>query len=130
MFYRYYSKFRPISIGTYPKNDYYINHCNFNERHMCEDIQDYAWGFLEYSKPLTPEEIINYDLIDANKKWFYGVMAITNNETLKTIVKKYKNEYATTKPDQLVAHGKYHDRIVYWFESEEEAENMIKEYSN
>lgn len=128
--YRYYSKYRPVSIGTYPKNDSYVGHINFNERKWFDDVNEYAWGYLEYSEPLTPEEIINYDLIDGNKKWFYGVTTITDNETLKTIAKKFQNVYASAEPDRLEAHGKHYDRLVYWFESEEEAENMIKEYSN
>lgn len=127
--YRYYSKFRPVSIGTFPKNENYIGFHNYNDRKFCDDIQDNAWGYVEYSHPLTSEEIINYDLIDANKRWFYGVIAITNNETFDTTVKKYKNIFATVKPDELEAHDKHYERIIYWFETAEEAEEMIKEYS-
>ena len=128
MIYRYYSKLRPISYNTYPKNDNYIGFKNFDDRIFCEDVKDWTWGYVEYSERLSDRDIFDYDLIDASKRWFYGVIAITNKETLKTIAKKYKNEFCSSMPEQLQADSKHYERIVYWFETEEEANQMIAEY--
>jgi len=128
MIYRYYSKLRPVSYNTYPKNDNYIGFKNFDDRTFCEDVKDWAWGYVEYSERLSDRDIFVYDLIDASKRWFYGVIAITNKETLKTIAKKYKNEFCASMPEQLQSDGKHYERIVYWFDTEEEANQMIAEY--
>jgi hypothetical protein len=128
MIYRYYSKLRPVSYNTYPKNDNYIGFKNFDDRTFCDDVKDWAWGYVEYSKRLSDRDIFVYDLIDASKRWFYGVIAITNKETLKTIAKKYKNEFCSSMPEQLQSDSKHYERIVYWFETEEEANQMIAEY--
>ena len=128
MAYRYYSKLRPISYNTYPKNDNYIGFKNFDDRTFCEDVKDWAWGYVEYSERLSDRDIFAYDLIDASKRWFYGVIAITNKETLKTIAKKYKNKFCSSIPEQLQSDGKHYEKIVYWFDTEEEANQMIAEY--
>ena len=61
-YHRYYSLERPISLGTYPKEEQKpTNIVNFGIR---EDIGNgqKAWGYIDYSKPLTEQEIFDYDL--------------------------------------------------------------------
>lgn len=127
---RYYSKLRPVSLGTYPKNNNYINHHNFDDRQFCDDIQDYAWGYVEYSHPLSKEEIDRYDLVDASLRKFYGVIFRVNNRTNKTTARRYKDVMASVKPDDDENHGTISDTIISWYETEEEAINDVKEYNN
>ena len=61
--YKYYSTQRPIDIGTFPKvgNDP-ISITNFDKREEVENGSFSAWGFLEYTAPLTEKQIDDYEL--------------------------------------------------------------------
>lgn len=64
MKYKYYSTQRPVASGTYPKpknNPAMFIH-NFNERKYIAEIGRMAWGYVEYDKPLTNEDIDGYEL--------------------------------------------------------------------
>lgn len=65
MSYKYYSTQRPIAPGTFPKpdNNKVVGLENFDDRIYCEDIQLYAWGYIEYEKPLTQYDCNSYELI-------------------------------------------------------------------
>ena len=52
---------RPVNIGTYPKNGA-INIINFNDRKFCKEINREAWGYIEYDRVLSDEEIADYEL--------------------------------------------------------------------
>ena len=54
--YTYYFRLRPPSIGTHPKGSISIN---FDT--ITVNGREY-WGSVTYSRPLTDEEIYNYDL--------------------------------------------------------------------
>ena len=128
MIYRYYSKLRPVSYGTYPKNNNLVGTTNFGDRKFCEDVKDWAWGYIEYFEPLTDKEISDYDLIDASKKWYYSVVKIINKETKAVRVKRYIDAFAHEMPENMEAHSKRNDKYLYYFETEEEAEAFIKEF--
>ncbi len=59
---RYYSTQRPISIGTYPNRNVVSIH-NFLARQWSDEINRYAWGWIDYSQPLPPIEAKSYELI-------------------------------------------------------------------
>lgn len=59
---RYYSTQRPFGPGTYPKKDGTETITNFDDRIFCEEIGREAWGYIEYCKPLKPEEAAEYEL--------------------------------------------------------------------
>ena len=63
MIYRYYSPMRPIGPGTFPKKPELVTICNFDYREWIKSIGKYAWGFLEYTKPLSNKETKDYELI-------------------------------------------------------------------
>lgn len=64
MKYRYYSTQRPFGPGTFPKKDGRETITNFyGGKIFCEEIGREAWGFIEYSEPLTEKEMRNYELI-------------------------------------------------------------------
>ena len=60
--YRYYSKFRPVDLGTYPPAGAQDIH-NYDSRTYVEDAGCEVWGYIEYDRELTPEEIRNYELV-------------------------------------------------------------------
>lgn len=63
MKYRYFSTMRPVSIGTYPNNGKVVEIHNFDSRKMVSKIQREAWGYIDYSEPLTEKEALSYDLV-------------------------------------------------------------------
>jgi len=61
--YRYYSTQRPIDLGTYPEaGGALIGFQNFDTREEVEEGNFKAWGWLDYSRPLTEKEISDYEL--------------------------------------------------------------------
>lgn len=61
--YRYYSTQRPVDLGTYPKaGGAFIGFENFDKREQVENGSFLAWGWLDYSRPLTDSEISDYEL--------------------------------------------------------------------
>ena len=65
--YRYYSKLRPVSIGTYPKGGVQSLH-NYEDRQYVKDAGCKVWGYVEYDRELTPKEVSAYDLVAGGKE--------------------------------------------------------------
>lgn len=61
--YKYYSTQRPISIGTFPDNGAIVGIVNFDTRKKVKSIRKTAWGYINYSKPLTEKQILQYELV-------------------------------------------------------------------
>ncbi len=62
--YRYYSTQRPLSLGTYPRasENKVAEIQNFDNRQPVEEGKLQAWGYVEYTKPLTAKEMQDYEL--------------------------------------------------------------------
>jgi hypothetical protein len=58
--YRYYLTQRPPSIGTHPRGTTEV--VAFDERTKIDGIE--AWGYVEYSQPLSESQIDDYELTD------------------------------------------------------------------
>ena len=67
--YKYYSTHRPVDIGTFPKpaGNPPVEFVNFDRREAVEHDTFMAWGYLLYEKPLTAEEMYNYELRPSRK---------------------------------------------------------------
>lgn len=65
--YKYYSKLRPVSLGTYPKNQYnpLIDFCNYDKREEHEGVL--CWGELYYRFPLEISDLKQYDLHESEE---------------------------------------------------------------
>lgn len=61
--YRYYSILRPVAPGTFPNKGTLIRIVNFDGGTMIDSIGKMAWGYIEYSYPLTEKDIENYELV-------------------------------------------------------------------
>ena len=57
--YRYYCQFRPPMPGAIPR-DGLVNIADFDYPQSFNGIS--AWGWAEYSRPLTDDEIYHYEL--------------------------------------------------------------------
>lgn len=60
--YTYYSLYRPVSPGTYPR-DGLVDFENFDRRSMVENIGREAWAVLHYDRELTEREMMDYELV-------------------------------------------------------------------
>ena len=67
---RYYSTERPISIGTYPKpaGNKVLDIINYSEKTYCKEAGRACWGYIDYEKPLTKQEMDDYELVEAGGK--------------------------------------------------------------
>lgn len=65
---RYYSTLRPVSIGTFPNpiGNSVLEIKNFDRKMYCEDIDRKAWGYIDYSSPLSQKDIDDYELVPGN----------------------------------------------------------------
>lgn len=59
---KYYSVMRPVSIGTFPREGV-EEIVNFDNRTYCPEINREAWGYIEYNRELSEEEVAEYELI-------------------------------------------------------------------
>lgn len=60
MTYRYYLRMRPPFIGCFPKLDTLTDVCPFDFLQQTE--QGMAWGYVDYSAPLTDKQVYDYEL--------------------------------------------------------------------
>lgn len=67
MNYRYYSKLRPVGIGTYPKTGVQSLH-NYDDRQYVKDAGCKVWGYIDYDRELTQQEVFAYDLVAGGKE--------------------------------------------------------------
>ena len=60
--YRYYCLYRPPMPGAIPKHDL-VQIASFDYRQSFNGIG--CWGWAEYSRPLTEQEITDYELAES-----------------------------------------------------------------
>lgn len=62
--YKYFSTQRPVDIGTFPKPSQNAPDeiKNYDKRVPVEGGAFMAWGYLTYTRPLTEQDIYNYEL--------------------------------------------------------------------
>ena len=58
--YRYYCLYRQPDIGSVPSG--FSKHVCFDGRPFVPGINHTAWGYVEYKEPLTPVDVIRYEL--------------------------------------------------------------------
>lgn len=66
--YRYYCPMRPPMIGGLPTGRTLVNAEVFEERQYIAEIDRMVWGWVEYTEPLTPAEVSEYELISAPRE--------------------------------------------------------------
>lgn len=63
--YRYYLTMRPPGIGCQPNKGLERMHA-FDRAEKVDCIGRWAWGWVEYSRPLTCDEIRDFELVRGN----------------------------------------------------------------
>lgn len=58
--YRYWCILRPPMPGGIPRGP--VNIKSFDKREFVKEINHTAWGYVDYERPLTDEEIFKYEL--------------------------------------------------------------------
>lgn len=109
MTHRYYSLYRPISIGCYPKykNNKPLSIINFPTRTLVNVSYDLrAWGYIDFAEPLRTEEAEKYELVKAPKE-DYGRLLPCNGDVWKHFKgNKYKiislAEHTETKKPMVI----------------------------
>ena len=69
---KYYSTQRPLMPGCCPRAGVQ-EVVNFDDKKFCDEIGCEAWGFVEYNRELTQDEIDDYELVPA------GMHLVRNN---------------------------------------------------
>jgi len=63
--FKYYLVARPPSLGCQPNKT--ISIVDYGYKKYIEEICREAWGHVEYEKPLSKEQISDYELVRGNK---------------------------------------------------------------
>ena len=65
MAYKYYATQRPLGPGTIPRNSKIVHIENFGIKSYQSEIDRDAWGYLETERPLSDEDVFDYELAPA-----------------------------------------------------------------
>ena len=106
---RYYLISRPAAPGAIPKGA--ENIANFDSRQMVPEIGREAWGYVEYTEPLTAEQIADYELVE------YKGAKKEGSKMEKKEAKKMKWEDKHNKAKEVI--GKFLGEAEMWFTSRE-----------
>ena len=62
---KYYSTQRPLAPGTFPKpeGNRILEIVNLDEQQYCREAGRDCWGYIEYKKPLTEKQAVDYELV-------------------------------------------------------------------
>lgn len=125
---RYYSTQRPLEPGCCPRAGVQDVH-NFDKKTFCKEIGREAWGYIDYNRELTPEEVEDYELTLGGLKTFWCVTSYFGNNG--NIVSNITDVIKTAlKPENKFMETKTKDIYVEWFESEEEANHHVRDARN
>ena len=125
---RYYSKLRPVSIGTYPAGMVLGTH-NYYSRRYVEDAGCEVWGYIDYDRELSKEECEHYDLVRGGLKTFWVVVTSINDHgnIISNIV---GTEMHVSKPETIFRETGRRDIYLDYFESREAAEQFVRDSKN
>ncbi len=69
---KYYSTQRPVTPGSFPKpeGNKVLDAVNFDDKTYIEELGREAWGYVEYERPLSEEEMQDWELTPDWPLWF------------------------------------------------------------
>lgn len=125
---KYYSTQRPLMPGCCPRAGVQ-EVVNFDDKKFCEEIGCEAWGFVEYNRELTQDEVDDYELTPAGIHTYWCVTtAFNDNGTVVSCITDVI--HTAVKPEDTVRTTARKDIYMDWFASEAEAREHIKEAKN
>lgn len=120
---RYYSTQRPVTPGSFPRQDGAENIVNFDEPTYCNEIHREAWGYIEYQQPITTEQAADYELIPAQEGvCWYPVTVSSKKHGGGLRVTFGKPVWAAERPADVTGETKWKQYKVRYFGTEEEAQ--------
>lgn len=123
---KYYSTQRPITPGTCPNKDG-MQVVNFEDRQYIEAIGREAWGYVEYTEDITPEEAAEYELVPEGLNVWYCVMSKIDDRGRCTLAKVTATAEAAAQPESTCKSTSRADIWADWFPTLEAANAFIKE---
>lgn len=122
---RYYSPYRPIGPGTFPKQDGTEIITNFDEPTYCDEIGRKAWGYIEYQQPLTPEQARQYELISPQpEKAWYPVRVLSEKHGGELRVALGSPVYSEERPADIKGENPKKEYKIRYFPTEDEARRV------
>ena len=123
---KYYSIHRPVGPGTFPKNGNVVQIHNFDDRQQVPEIGCEAWGWIEYSQPLTEKEAASYELVsEESKLWFAVCTSVYDNGQILSAIVDTKR--AAIQPESNSKDLRRRTVYVDWFGTREEAQAAVDE---
>ena len=102
---KYYSTQRPLMPGCCPRAGVQ-EVVNFDDKKFCEEIGCEAWGFVEYNRELTQNEVDDYELTPAGIHTYWCVTtAFNDNGTVVSCITDVI--HTAVKPEDTVRSEKY-----------------------
>ena len=123
---KYYSTQRPVVMGSYPNNGNVEEINNFDEKTYCESIDREAYGYVEYSEPLTDAEAKSYELTKDGMKTYYCVMTSFDDKghTMSHITSTKETD---EMPENSFKSTRNRDIYTDWFDDYEEAVRFVED---
>lgn len=130
--YSYYAVLRPIGIGTVPqpKDNPIVKIMNFETRTTVESYPKPVWGMVEYEKPLTEKEIVEYELGLPGAKNWTGVYVRTDKETQESVAHMGATVLSVEEPQGKERSDEKKLVRLMWFESQEQAIEYVNQVQN
>jgi len=122
---RYYSKLRPVSIGTYPVG-MAVNYKNYDRRTYIEDAGCEVYGYIDYNRELSEDEIKHYDLVPGGLTTYWVVITSVHN-TGRVTCNIVATERHAAKPNHSHVSTSRKDIYIDYFDSREAAEQFVQE---
>lgn len=100
--YRYYSTQRPVGPGTFPtQQGHQENVRNFDDRIDIPAERIKAWGYIEYSEPLTEKQVKDYELKPALTVEMKEKSPVKDTHEKKSVLADLKAKQAFVAGSQL-----------------------------
>lgn len=113
--YKYYSIYRPVSIGTYPKQGL-VSFENYDNQKQIDGIERTAWAELTYNRKLTENEIKEYEFMEEPEQKREQVVESSHREVA---ISAHGEDKDKTKSKQDLLIEQLHNGIQNMMNSEE-----------
>lgn len=123
---KYYSTLRPVTPGSYPMKDKVKEIVNFDNKTYVEDIQQEAWGYIEYNEELDAATADSWELVpEGLTTWYAVTSSFYDNGKVKAAITDTVR--AAQKPESGYKELKRCDVYVDYYPTKEEADKAVEE---
>lgn len=123
---KYYSTLRPITLGSYPMKDKVKEIINFDNKTYVEDIQQEAWGYIEYSEELDAATADSWDLVlEGLTTWYAVTSSFYDNGKVRAAITDTVR--AAQKPESGYKELKRRSVHVDYYSTKKEADKAVEE---